>query len=96
MSSSNKHVIIHYLDEPIRILYWTKGQMMFFFGVPMFGMIMEMEMAGLVVTFLGAFVMRQYKKRFPDVNIWILSYWYLPRNNKNKCFPLSCNRNYVG
>ena len=96
MDSVNKHVIIHYLDEPVRILYWTKGQMMFFFGFPFFGMILEMESAALVVTIVGSILMNQFKKRFQDINFWILYYWYLPANSKNKNFPLSFIRHYVG
>lgn len=96
MSVENKHVIIHYLDEPVRILYWTKGQMMFFFGLPFMGMILELELEALILTIVGSFIMSQYKKRFPDINMWILAYWYLPPSSKNKCFPLSCKRNYIG
>lgn len=96
MSNETKHVIIHYLDEPVRILYWTKEQMAFYMGVPLMGMAFEMLIESLVVTILGAFCHREYRKRFKDVNIQILMYWFLPQNSKNKYFPENYKRDFVG
>ena len=96
MSDSTKHAILHYLDEPVRFLYWTKGELAFYFGVPFMGMIVELELIGFVLTVLGGFLHRQFKKRFGRINLSVLRYWYFPPNKRHKYLPKSYIKRYVG
>lgn len=96
MSDSTKHAILHYLDEPVRFLYWTKGEIGFYGGVPFMGMLLEQELTSVFVMIFGFILHRQFKKRFKNINLPVLWYWYLPRNKKNKCLAYSYIRYYVG
>ncbi len=96
MSDSTKHAILHYLDEPVRFLYWTKGELGFYFGVPFMGMIVEQELLGVVLTVLGGIIHRKFKKRFGKINIPILRYAYFPPDKRHKSLPQSYIKYYVG
>lgn len=96
MSDTNKHAILHYLDEPLRILYWTKEEIIFYIGIPFVGMIVDQELLGIVVPIVGALFHRAYKKRFSNINLVIMRYWYFPPNNRFQCIPASYIKNYIG
>jgi hypothetical protein len=96
MSDATKHAILHYLDEPVRFLYWTKGEMGFYFGVPFMGMLLDQEWLGLALTVIGGLVHRTFKKRFGTLNIPVLRYWYLPPDTRFPLLPASYIKRFVG
>jgi type IV conjugative transfer system protein TraL len=91
-----KHAILHYLDEPVRFLYWTKGELGFYFGIPFMGMLLEQELLGVVLTVMSGLVHRAFKKRFGTLNLQVLRYWYFPPDRRLACLPPSHIRNYIG
>lgn len=96
MSDASKHAILHYLDEPVRFLYWTKGELGFYFCLPFMGMIVEQELLGVVLTVIGGLIHRNVKKRFGKINISIMRYWYFPPDNRFTGLPKSYIKRYVG
>ncbi len=96
MSDASKHAILHYLDEPVRFLYWTKGELGFYFGLPFMGMIVEQELLGVVLTVIGGIIHRNFKKRFGKINIPIMRYWYFPPDKRFTGLPKSYIKSYVG
>ena len=96
MSDTVNHAILHYLDEPVRFLYWTKAELGFYFGLPFMGMLLNQELLGFVLTVLGGFLHRTFKKRFGLLNLFILRYWYFPPDRRLLSLPPSYLRSYVG
>jgi type IV conjugative transfer system protein TraL len=96
MSESTNHAILHYLDEPVRFLYWTKTELGFYFGMPFMGMLLNQEILGVVLTVMGGLVHRTFKKRFGTLNLFVLRYWYFPPDRRLLCLPPSFLRCYVG
>ena len=96
MSASTNHVILHYLDEPVRFLYWTKAELGFYFGMPFMGMLLDQETLGVVLMVLGGLTHRTFKKRFGTLNLFVLRYWYFPPDRRLKVIPPSYIRLYLG
>jgi hypothetical protein len=96
MSDATKHAILHYLDEPVRFLYWTKGELGFYFIIPWMGMLLEQFFPSVLLTLIGGFLHRSFKKRFGNINIAVMYYWYLPPNKRSRTLPLSYIKSYVG
>lgn len=63
MASVNRY-ILNYVDSPIKILFWTKGELTLFLGPFFVGVFSDEFVCGLIVSCLNALVVRQYKKRF--------------------------------
>ena len=96
MSTGTNHAILHYLDEPVRFLYWTKGELGFYFGVPFMGMLLEEELLGFLVTVCGSLLHRYFKKCFGLLNLFVLRYWYFPPEGRHSVFPPSYHLCYIG
>lgn len=93
---TTNHVILHYLDEPIRFLYWTKGELCLYFGIPFIGFVIEEEITSFALLAIGIFMRRFFKKRFGKVNLQIFRYWYFPPDKRNSKLPRSHIRTYLG
>ncbi len=96
MSNTTSHAILHYLDEPVRFLYWTKSELGFYFGVTFMGMLLEEELLGFIVTVCGGVFHRYFKKRFGRINLLVLRYWYFPPDGRLSVIPPSYLRTYIG
>ena len=94
--SSHDHVILNHIDSPLKILFWTKGEI-FLFVVPFFlGMLLDEFIFGVLVSLLNAFVVSKYKKLFGKGQLQAVMYWYLPKTKKLKGVPPSYIREYLG
>lgn len=97
MRSLEEHLILHHLDEPLRILYWTVDEALFLIGAPYVGMAVDQIILGFVVAFIGFYTLRKLKQRFGDGSLKHAMYWYLPPNrSKLKITPASYIREYIG
>lgn len=94
MASVNRY-ILNYLDSPIKILFWTKGELVLFLGPFFVGVFIDEFVCGLMVSCLNAFTVRQYKKRFGKGQLQAVLYWYLPPVKKLKALPPSFIREYL-
>ena len=94
--SRKNHLILNHVDTPLRILFWTKGELLLFLAPSVAGLIFEQLIGGILVSGINMYVCRQYKKKFGKGQLSAVLYWYFPRSNRNKGFPLSYVRNYLG
>ena len=90
------HVILNHVDTPLRILFWTKGELLLFLAPSVAGLLFEQLVMGLLVSGFNVYICRQYKKKFGKGKLWAVLYWYLPQRRQNKGFPPSYVRDYLG
>ncbi len=94
--SYDRHVILNSVDSPLRILFWTKGQILLFI-VPFFaGMLTDYLLIGCCISVFNAWVCKQYKRRFGKGQLQAVLYWYFPATGKLKILPPSYIRHYLG
>lgn len=97
MGSLEQHLILHHLDEPLRILYWTMDEALFLIGGPFIGLGIHQVCLGLITGLVGFYTLRKLKQRFGDGSLKHAMYWYLPHNrSKLKITPASFIREYIG
>jgi type IV conjugative transfer system protein TraL len=94
--SVKNHVILNHVDSPLRILFWTKGEILLFLGPFLTGIVIDEFTLGLVISCLNAWVYKSYKKRFGKGKLQAVMYWYLPRSKQLKELPHSFVREYLG
>jgi len=94
--TSKNHIILNHVDTPLRILFWTKGELLLFLAPSVAGLLFEQLVMGLCVSSLNMYVCRQYKKRFGKGQLSAVLYWYFPKTSRNKGFPPSYVRDYLG
>lgn len=94
--SANRHVILSHVDSAVKILLWTKGELLLML-VPFFGGIFFDTFAlGIVTSAINGYGIRTYKKRFGKGLLQAVIYWYLPPLQALKCIPQSCVRKLIG
>ena len=97
MGSLEQHLILHHLDEPLRILYWTIDEALFLLCAPFIGLAIEQIGLGLTTGFVGFYSLRKLKQRFGNGSLKHAMYWYLPLNRSQlKITPASFIREYIG
>ena len=96
MSNAVRHVILNYLDSAVKILFWTKGELLLILGPFFFGIFFDAFALGIVTSAINFYGIRTYQKRFGKGLLEAAMYWYLPPFNKLKCFPPSYIREYTG
>jgi type IV conjugative transfer system protein TraL len=94
--SSREHVILNHVDSPLKILFWTKGEISLFLGPFFIGMFLDEFIFGVFVSILNAWVVSQYKKRFGRGQLQAVLYWYLPQIKSLSAIPPSYVREYLG
>ena len=94
--STTRHVILNHIDTPLKILFWTKGDLLLFLGPFFGGMIIDELFAGIVLSLLNMWVAAKYKRRFGKGKLEAVMYWYLPHNRSLKTTPPSFIREYLG
>lgn len=91
------HIILHHLDDPLRILKWTVDEALIIIVPPFIGLGADQPLLGFVMAAAGFWSIKRFKERIGMgfFKQWI--YWYLPHNYKKlKTFPPSYIREYVG
>lgn len=93
----DQHIILHHLDDPLRIFYWTVDEAVAL-GGPLFGGIfMGHPFLGLIASALCFKGLRTIKKTYGLENLRHALYWYLPKNKKKlPHVPDSYKREYIG
>ncbi len=94
--SYDLHVILNSVDSPLRILFWTKGQILLFLAPFFIGMLMDYFFIGCCISTLNAWVCKHYKRRFGKGQLQAVLYWYFPSPPKLKTLPPSYIHEYLG
>jgi type IV conjugative transfer system protein TraL len=93
--SLKSHIILNHVDTPLRILFWSKGELLAFLCPLVGGLLFEEMLAGFAITALNLWFRRQYKKRFGKGQLQAVLYWYLLSPRKLAAIPPSYIRLYV-
>jgi conjugal transfer pilus assembly protein TraL len=97
MTDYDQHVLLHRLDDPLRVLYWTLDEAAAILIPPFVGLGMDHPFVGLLCSGCGFFLLRQVKKRFGKGTLKQALYWYFPHNpRKLRKTPPSYIREFVG
>jgi type IV conjugative transfer system protein TraL len=94
--SKRTHVIFNFLDSPLKILLWTKGEWSLIFGPFLLGVVLNTFFLGVLCSLISIFVIRFFKKHFGKGQLQAVMYWYLPPTSKLKFLPLSYKKEYLG
>lgn len=94
--SMTRHVILNYVDTPLRILFWTVPELLILI-VPLFlGLMIDQLILGVLISVISFWGNKKYQQRFGKGQIEAVKYWFFPRNRKFKSLPPSFVREYVG
>lgn len=94
--SMNRHVILSFVDTPLKYLFWTKGEIALFLGPLFLGMILNQVTLGIIISALNAWGSRKYKRQFGRGKLEAVKYWYFPSSRIFKGIPASHIREYIG
>jgi type IV conjugative transfer system protein TraL len=97
MSTLTRHVILNYVDTPLKFLLWTKGEIGLFLFPAFAGLFFNQFILGLVVSFLNYRLFKIYQQKFGRDQFQAVCYWFLPHVPKKiPAFPPSYIREYIG
>lgn len=76
----DSHLILHHLDDPLRILYWTMDEALVLL-LPLFaGLGTGHPLVGFVCASIGFWCVKTVKKRFGLSTLRHALYWYFPHS----------------
>lgn len=94
--SKERHLILNFLDSPLKILLWTKGEWLLIFVPFLLGVVLNIFFLGVLCSLISIFVIRFFKKHFGKGQLQAVMYWYLPSSSKMQNLPLSYIKEYLG
>jgi len=93
----DQHLILHHLDDPLRLLKWTVDEALIIVSPIFFGIAVEHPYLGLICAGLGYWTLTRIKKKFGLSTLKHALYWYFPKSHKKlPHMPPSYIREYVG
>lgn len=93
----DQHLLLHHLDDPLRILYWTLDEAAIILLIPYLGLAFDHPVIGLLFSAGSFWVLRKLKATFGKRSLKPALYWYLPHNKRKlKKTPPSFIREYWG
>ena len=82
-------------DTPVKIIVWTKGELLLILGPFFLGIFLDAFVLGVMVGALNSWSISSFKKHFGKGLLQAVRYWYLPYLEKLKDFYDSSVREYV-
>ena len=97
MMSYEQHRILHHLDDPLRIFYWTVDEASILILSPFLGMAIDHAYLGLFTSIFGTWGLVKLKRLLGGGTLRHALYWFFPHNPKLlKATPPSYIREYIG
>jgi type IV conjugative transfer system protein TraL len=93
--AATHHAIFNHLDSPVKILFWTKGELVLILGPFFLGILCDAFFLGVIGGALNFWGIKAYQKRFGKGQLAAVMYWYLPRSKKLQCLPESYIHEYL-
>lgn len=91
-----RHVILNHVDTPLKILFWTTGELLMWFIPCFLGLMLNQLILGLIISVLGGLVNKKYQQHFGRGQFQSVKYWFLPQDLGRKSLPRSYARTYLG
>jgi type IV conjugative transfer system protein TraL len=93
--SFKRHVILNFVDTPLKLLFWTIPEVMMFIVPVLIGLFVSQLMLGCVIMFVCLWLYKLYCRNFGKGELQSVIYWYLPANQRLKRMPASFIREYL-
>lgn len=91
-----RHIILNHVDTPLKILFWTTGELVMLI-VPLFlGLIINQLTLSLLVSIFNFWVHKKYQQHFGKGQFQAVRYWFLPPDRRFKNLPPSFIRECLG
>ncbi len=94
--SSSRHVILNYVDTPLRFLLWTVHEIIMLVAPCFLGLIIDQFVLGICTSIAYFWIYKKYKRRFGKGQFQAVRYWYFPNDRRLKGIPPSYRREYIG
>lgn len=94
--SMTRHVILNYVDSPLKILLWTVPELLMLVMPILFGLMVDQLTLGIAVIFLYFWASKKYRQHFGKGQFHAVKYWYFPKDRRFKALPPSYIREYIG
>jgi type IV conjugative transfer system protein TraL len=94
--ATNRHVILNYVDTPLRFLLWTVHEIVMLVVPCFIGIIIDHFVLGVTVSVIYFWGYKKYKRRFGKGQFQAVRYWYFPLERRFKAIPPSFRREYIG
>lgn len=96
-SDYDNHIILHHLDDPLRILKWTIDEALILIVPIFFGIGADHFVAGMMSAGLGFWGLKKLKQRLGFMGLRHALYWHMPHNKRQlPTSPPSYIREYLG
>jgi type IV conjugative transfer system protein TraL len=96
MSQYSQHVVLNYIDTPMKILFFTVPEILGCLGPLMLGLAIKQFTVGCFGSLSFIFVYRSYKRHFGRGQFAAVKYWFLPLDARLRTLPPSYIREYLG
>lgn len=94
---TERHVILNCVDAPLKILIWTKGEVLLLVLPALVGLMLRHSILGLLLSVLNYRLFKLYQERFGKDQFQAVCYWFFPHNQKQlPAIPPSYIREYIG
>ena len=91
-----RHIVLNHIDTPLKILFWTTGELLMLI-VPCFvGLIINQVVLGLTISVFSFWLSKKYQQHFGKGQFQAVKYWFLPQDRRFKSLMPSCAREYIG
>ena len=94
--SMQRHVILNYVDSPLKILFWTMPELLMLVVPCFIGLIIDQVTLCLIISVFNFWVSKKYQQYFGKGQFQAVTYWFLPRNRRFKTLLPSFVREYIG
>ncbi len=90
------HIILNYVDTPLKILFWTMPEILMLIAPLFIGLIINQLTLALIISIFNFWANKKYQQHFGKGQFCAVRYWFLPRDRRFKTLPPSFIREYVG
>lgn len=94
--SMTRHVILNYVDTPLKILLWTVDEILMLIGPAFLGLIIDQFILGMLISVVYFWGYKRYQRKFGKGQFQAVRYWYLPTSRSFKWLPPSYVQEYLG
>ena len=90
------HIILNYVDTPLKILFWTMPEILMLIAPLFIGLIINQLTLALIISIFNFWANKKYQQHFGKGQFCAVKYWFLPHDRRFKTLPPSFIREYVG